>query len=38
MSHRKSEEKGEFESPRIESLVLQRGTNHAWTLLGNKNI
>jgi hypothetical protein len=31
-SHRKSEEKGEFESPRSESLVFQNGyPDHAWT-------
>ncbi len=31
-SLRKSEEKGEFESPNNESLVFQRGfPNHAWT-------
>jgi hypothetical protein len=32
IGHRKSEEKGEFESPRSESLVFQSGyPNHAWT-------
>ncbi len=33
-SQRKNEEKGEFESPRNESLVFQKGyPNHAWNLL-----
>jgi hypothetical protein len=32
--HRKNEEKGEFECPRSESFVFQRGhPNHALTLL-----
>jgi hypothetical protein len=32
-SHRE-EKKGEFENPRNESLVFQRGyPNHAWTLI-----
>jgi len=34
INHRKNEKKGEFESPRNESLVFQKGyPNHAWSLL-----
>jgi hypothetical protein len=33
INHRKNEKKGEFESPRNESLVFQKGyANHAWSL------
>jgi len=33
IGHKKSEEKDEFESPRNESLVFQRGyPNHVWPM------